>query len=115
MLVEKRYLGRHFHRYGKLLAIRYIGNAGRLAYYRYKPKGADEGFFDHDGFTGLRVVPAAVGADVMGPDCLAAAGAVSVLAGLQVLMTPPLALTRLGSASLWDSHGRCSFFEFGMS
>jgi murein DD-endopeptidase MepM/ murein hydrolase activator NlpD len=49
VLVEKRYLGRHFHRYGKLLAIRYIGNAGRVAFYRYKPKGADEAFFDQDG------------------------------------------------------------------
>lgn len=49
VLVEKRYLGRHFHRYGKLLAIRYIGNAGRVAYYRYKPKRGDEGFFDQEG------------------------------------------------------------------
>lgn len=49
VLVEKRYLGRNFHRYGKLLAIRYIGDAGRMAFYRYKPKGADEGFFDYDG------------------------------------------------------------------
>ncbi|WP_146155737.1 M23 family metallopeptidase [Enhygromyxa salina] len=49
VLVEKRYLGRNFHRYGKLLAIRYIGAAGRMAFYRYKPKGADEGFFDHGG------------------------------------------------------------------
>jgi murein DD-endopeptidase MepM/ murein hydrolase activator NlpD len=48
-LVEKRYLGRNFHRYGKLLAVRYIGNGGRLAFYRYKPKGADEAFFDGDG------------------------------------------------------------------
>lgn len=49
VLVEKRYLGRHFHRYGKLLAIRYVGNAGRVAFYRYKPKGGDEAFFDQDG------------------------------------------------------------------
>lgn len=49
VLVEKRYLGRHFHRFGKLLAIRYIGEAGRLGYYRYKPKGGDEAFFDHEG------------------------------------------------------------------
>jgi murein DD-endopeptidase MepM/ murein hydrolase activator NlpD len=49
VLVEKRYLGRNFHRYGKLLAIRYIGNAGRMAFYRYKPKGAAEAFFDHEG------------------------------------------------------------------
>ena len=49
VLVEKRYLGRNFHRYGKLLAIRYIGNAGRMAFYRFKPKGADEAFFDYYG------------------------------------------------------------------
>jgi murein DD-endopeptidase MepM/ murein hydrolase activator NlpD len=49
VLVEKRYLGRHFHRYGKLLAIRYVGNGGRVAFYRYKPKGGAEGFFDQDG------------------------------------------------------------------
>ncbi|MFO7566420.1 MAG: M23 family metallopeptidase [Enhygromyxa sp.] len=49
VLIEKRYLGRHFHRYGKLLAIRYAGNAGRLAYFRYKPQAGDEGFFDHQG------------------------------------------------------------------
>jgi murein DD-endopeptidase MepM/ murein hydrolase activator NlpD len=49
VLVEKRYLGRNFHRYGKLLAIRYIGHAGRLGFYRYKPKGQAEAFFDHEG------------------------------------------------------------------
>ena len=49
VLVEKRYLGRSFHRYGKLLAIRYIGNAGRMAFYRFKPKGGAEGLFDYEG------------------------------------------------------------------
>lgn len=49
VLVEKRYLGRHFHRYGKLLAIRYVGEAGRMAYYRYKPKGGAEALFDDEG------------------------------------------------------------------
>jgi murein DD-endopeptidase MepM/ murein hydrolase activator NlpD len=49
VLVEKRYLGRHFHRYGKLLAIRYVGNGGRVAFYRYKPKAGDEAFFDQEG------------------------------------------------------------------
>ncbi len=49
VLVEKRYLGKHFHRYGKLLAIRYGGHAGRLAFYRYAPKQGREGFFDQDG------------------------------------------------------------------
>jgi murein DD-endopeptidase MepM/ murein hydrolase activator NlpD len=49
VMVEKRWLGRAFHRYGKLLAVRYIGAAGRLAYYRYKPEGKPEGFFDGKG------------------------------------------------------------------
>lgn len=49
VLVEKRYLGRHFHRYGKLLAIRYVGEAGRMAFYRYKPKGGSEAYFDDEG------------------------------------------------------------------
>jgi murein DD-endopeptidase MepM/ murein hydrolase activator NlpD len=49
VLVEKRYLGRHFHRYGKLLAIRYVGEAGRMAFFRYKPKGGDEAYFDDEG------------------------------------------------------------------
>jgi murein DD-endopeptidase MepM/ murein hydrolase activator NlpD len=56
VLVEKRYLGRNFHRYGKLLAIRYIGEAGRMAFYRYKPKGGGEGFFDHAGEPMRRVL-----------------------------------------------------------
>lgn len=49
VLVEKRYLGKHFHRYGKLLAVRYTGHAGRIAFYRYAPKQGREGFFDQDG------------------------------------------------------------------
>lgn len=49
VLVEKRYLGKHFHRYGKLLAVRYTGHSGRLAFYRYAPKQGREGFFDQEG------------------------------------------------------------------
>jgi murein DD-endopeptidase MepM/ murein hydrolase activator NlpD len=56
VLVEKRYLGRHFHRYGKLLAIRYAGNAGRVAYYRYKPRRGEEAFFDQEGQPMRRVL-----------------------------------------------------------
>ncbi|MCA9688589.1 MAG: M23 family metallopeptidase [Myxococcales bacterium] len=41
LMVEKRYLGRSFHRYGEVLAIRYRGAAGRVAYYRHRdPSGA---------------------------------------------------------------------------
>ena len=39
----------------------------------------------------------------------AAAGAVGILAGRQMQMTPPFALTRLGSSSFWYSHGCFSF------
>jgi murein DD-endopeptidase MepM/ murein hydrolase activator NlpD len=56
VMVEKRWLGRAFHRYGKLLAVRYIGAAGRLAYYRYKPEGEPEGLFDGKGRGNRRVL-----------------------------------------------------------
>jgi murein DD-endopeptidase MepM/ murein hydrolase activator NlpD len=49
LIVQKRYLGKHFHRYGSVLAVRYIGSGGRLAFYRYKPEGGEESFFDFDG------------------------------------------------------------------
>ena len=49
VMIEKRWLGRSFHRYGQVLAVRFSGAAGRVAYYRYKPEGADPGFFDGDG------------------------------------------------------------------
>ncbi len=46
VMVEKRWLGRTFHRYGAILAIRYVGAAGRFTYFRYKPEGAPPAFFD---------------------------------------------------------------------
>lgn len=49
IIVEKRYLGSQFHRYGKLLAARYRGAGGFFAYYRYKPKGMDAAYFDGHG------------------------------------------------------------------
>jgi hypothetical protein len=49
LIVEKRYLGPHFHRYGRVLAVRYIGAAGRVAYYRYKLEGSPGGFYDREG------------------------------------------------------------------
>ncbi len=54
LLIQKRYLGHRFHRYGAVLAIRYIGAAGRLAFYRYKPEGSEPAFFDHKGMPMLR-------------------------------------------------------------
>lgn len=49
VMVEKRWLGRHFHRYGALMAIRFRGAAARVAYFYYKPEGAEGGYFDRDG------------------------------------------------------------------
>ena len=49
VMVEKRWLGRRFHRYGKILAVRFRGVARRVAFYRFKPEGAPSGFFDADG------------------------------------------------------------------
>ncbi|MEM6994929.1 MAG: hypothetical protein AAF721_30735 [Myxococcota bacterium] len=49
VIIEKRWLGRSFHRYGQVLAVRFSGAAGRVAYYRYKPEGGDEAFFDRKG------------------------------------------------------------------
>ncbi|MBK8237457.1 MAG: M23 family metallopeptidase [Deltaproteobacteria bacterium] len=49
VLVEKRWLGRRFHRYGQVMAVRFVGNAARVAYYRYKPEGAPPAFFDAEG------------------------------------------------------------------
>lgn len=49
LIVEKRYLGRSFHRYANVLAVRYRGAAGYFAHYYYKPKGAEAGYFDGEG------------------------------------------------------------------
>lgn len=49
VMVEKRYLGRRFHRYGSVLAVAFRGAVRRVAYYRYKPAGRDTGYFDAEG------------------------------------------------------------------
>jgi murein DD-endopeptidase MepM/ murein hydrolase activator NlpD len=49
VMVEKRWLGRHFHRYGSVMAVRFRGQAARVAYFYYKPEGAPGGYFDHEG------------------------------------------------------------------
>lgn len=46
LLVEKRYLGSHFHRYGAILAIRYRGSGRYFAYYYYHPTGGEGGYYD---------------------------------------------------------------------
>ncbi len=54
VMVEKRFLGRRFHRYGSVLAVAFRGAVRRVAYYRYKPPGRDSAFFDADGQPVLR-------------------------------------------------------------
>jgi len=49
VVVEKRWLGRSFHRYGAILALRFHGVAARVEYFRYKPEGRPTAFFDAKG------------------------------------------------------------------
>ena len=46
VLVEKRSLGAHFHRYGVVLGVRFVGTMARFAYYRHD---AAPGYFDREG------------------------------------------------------------------
>jgi hypothetical protein len=67
------------------------------------------GFLDDDSFTPLSVMPAAIPADCVRLVRFAAADAVRILLGLQMLMTPPLALARGGDAPFRNSHGDYPF------
>lgn len=49
VMVEKRWLGRRFHRYGQTLAVRFVGASARVAYFRYKPEGGQPAYFDPEG------------------------------------------------------------------
>lgn len=49
VVVEKRWLGRNFHRYGAMLALRFHGVAGRVESFLYKPEGGQSAFFDSKG------------------------------------------------------------------
>jgi murein DD-endopeptidase MepM/ murein hydrolase activator NlpD len=50
VLVERRSLGQHFHRYGALVAVRFRGAAGRFTYYRHQPEGTRAAaLYDPDG------------------------------------------------------------------
>lgn len=49
VMVEKRWLGRQFHRYGPVLAVRLRAAAIRTTVFRYKPQGASPDIFDRDG------------------------------------------------------------------
>jgi hypothetical protein len=66
------------------------------------------GFFNNDGFAGLRAVPAAMPADDVRANRFAAASAVDVLLAFQVQVAATFALARLGGAPFryghdWDS------------
>lgn len=49
VVVEKRWLGKSFHRYGAILALRFHGVAARVESFRYKPEGKPTGLFDAKG------------------------------------------------------------------
>jgi len=54
VIVEKRWLGNRFHRYGAVLAVRLRGSVRRATLYRYKPEGREEAYFDEDGESARR-------------------------------------------------------------
>lgn len=56
VIVEKRFLGREFHRYGTVIAVAYRGAAGRVAYYRHKPQGMSSGYFTREGQPSSRLL-----------------------------------------------------------
>ncbi len=56
VMVEKRWLGSEFHRYGRVLAVRFLGAGARVAYYRYKPPRGHEALFDRAGRPATRTL-----------------------------------------------------------
>lgn len=49
VMVEKRWLGRRFHRYGEVLAARFRGSLRRASMVRYTPEGGRPTLYDVDG------------------------------------------------------------------
>ena len=49
VVIERRFLGKHFHRYGALLGLRFRGEAGRYVAYRHQPRGGATAYFDGEG------------------------------------------------------------------
>lgn len=49
LVIERRFLGKQFHRYGSLLAIRYRGEAGRFLAFRFQTRGGQAAYFDAEG------------------------------------------------------------------
>ncbi|MCA9658584.1 MAG: M23 family metallopeptidase [Myxococcales bacterium] len=49
VVVEKRFLGRAFHRYGPVLGIRFAGEAANVTYLRHRPAGGEAELFTREG------------------------------------------------------------------
>ncbi|MFY0540930.1 M23 family metallopeptidase [Nannocystis pusilla] len=49
LVIERRFLGKQFHRYGSLLAVRFRGEAGRFAAFRFQTGGGQAAYFDAEG------------------------------------------------------------------
>ena len=57
VIVEKRSLGKSFHRYGALLAVRFRGAAGRFTYFRHQAEGSrSAAYYDAEGQPQRRVL-----------------------------------------------------------
>ncbi|HEY8378169.1 MAG TPA: hypothetical protein VIK91_16855, partial [Nannocystis sp.] len=49
VVIERRFLGKQFHRYGSLLAVRFRGEAGRFLAFRYQSPGGQVAYYDAEG------------------------------------------------------------------
>ena len=47
--VEKRFLGGEFHRFGSLLGIRFVGEAGTFTYLRHRPESGEAALYTRNG------------------------------------------------------------------
>lgn len=49
LVIERRFLGKQFHRYGSLLAVRFRGEAGRFLAFRFQTSGGQAAYYDAEG------------------------------------------------------------------
>jgi murein DD-endopeptidase MepM/ murein hydrolase activator NlpD len=49
LVIERRFLGKQFHRYGSLLAVRFRGEAGRFLAFRFQTGNGQSAYFDAEG------------------------------------------------------------------
>lgn len=49
VVVEKRFLGERFHRFGPVLGIRFAGEAASVTYHRYRPAGGEAELYSREG------------------------------------------------------------------